>query len=248
MPGDEKTIAPHRRANLLEELAHYRIIGSPGPQRKSRQVQAAGKCATAGCSVHGSWRCIFNTVLIRLDFDNLIARDGFGGCRWRSSRWRPGNAFEPRGLPDSPGRGVIWPNRLATARHWTALEYGPWRASIVSPAAFRQDKVLANSGAAWSLRRGHPTGYQHHAAPGFDFADQAEARSDWETICSIRSLRAIAPSPAEFRARRKPLLFVRFVGSFVLRFAVRQFAASLFQLPPRFTRFEPFLIVHHRPL
>ncbi len=52
--------------------------------------------------------------------------------------------------------------------------------------------------------------------------------------------------PAEFRARRKPLLFVRFVGSFVLRFAIRQFAASLFQLPPRFTRFEPLRIVHRK--
>ena len=52
-------------------------------------------------------------------------------------------------------------------------------------------------------------------------------------------------SSAEFRAMRKPLLFVRFVGSFVLRFAVRQFAASLFQLPPRFTRFVPLRIVHH---
>jgi hypothetical protein len=54
------------------------------------------------------------------------------------------------------------------------MEYRPWRTSIVSPAAFRQDKVLANSGAAWSLRRGPPTGYQHHAASRFDFADQAE--------------------------------------------------------------------------
>ena len=51
---------------------------------------------------------------------------------------------------------------------------------------------------------------------------------------------------SEFRARRKPLLFVRFVGSFALRFAVRQFAASLFQLPPRFTWFEPLRIVHHQ--
>jgi hypothetical protein len=59
-------------------------------------------------------------VLIRLDFDNLIARD------------------------------------------------------MVPPSEFRQDKVLTNSEAAWSLRRGLPAGYQHHAAPGFDFADQAE--------------------------------------------------------------------------
>jgi len=59
-------------------------------------------------------------VLIRLDFDNLIARDR------------------------------------------------------VSPSESWQDKVLTNSEAAWSLRGGHPAGYQHHAAPGFDFADQAE--------------------------------------------------------------------------
>ena len=64
-------------------------------------------------------------------------------------------------------------------------------------------------------------------------------------ICSVWSFRAVASFPAEFRARRKPLSFVRFVGSFVLRFAVRQFAATLFQLPPRFTRFEPLGIIHH---
>jgi hypothetical protein len=34
-------------------------------------------------------------------------------------------------------------------------------------------------------------------------------------------------------------LFVRFDGSFLLRFADRQFLAGLSQLPPRFTRFEP---------
>jgi len=59
-------------------------------------------------------------VLIRLDFDNLIARDK------------------------------------------------------VSPSELWQDSVPTNSEAAWSRRRGHPAGYQHHAAPGFDFADQAE--------------------------------------------------------------------------
>jgi len=44
---------------------------------------------------------------------------------------------------------------------------------------------------------------------------------------------------AEFRARRKPRLLFRFDGSFLLRFADRQFLAVLFQLPPRLTRFEP---------
>jgi hypothetical protein len=41
------------------------------------------------------------------------------------------------------------------------------------------------------------------------------------------------------RETRKPRLLLRFPGSFLLRFADRQFLAGLFQLPPRFTRFEP---------
>ena len=52
--------------------------------------------------------------------------------------------------------------------------------------------------------------------------------------------------PLEFRATRKPLLLLRLDGLFLFRFADRQFAASLFQLPPRFTRFEPLRFVHPR--
>ena len=37
------------------------------------------------------------------------------------------------------------------------------------------------------------------------------------------------------------MLIERYVGTFVLRFAVRQYAATKFQLPPRSTRFEPSL-------
>jgi hypothetical protein len=40
------------------------------------------------------------------------------------------------------------------------------------------------------------------------------------------------------RATRKPRLLFRFDGSFLLRFADRQFGGVLFQLP-RFTRSEP---------
>ena len=39
--------------------------------------------------------------------------------------------------------------------------------------------------------------------------------------------------------RRKPRLLFRFDGEFLLRFAERQFSDELFQLPPRFTRFDP---------
>jgi hypothetical protein len=39
---------------------------------------------------------------------------------------------------------------------------------------------------------------------------------------------------------RKPKLLLRFDGELLLRFAERRFTASLFQLPPRFTRFELF--------
>ncbi len=49
--------------------------------------------------------------------------------------------------------------------------------------------------------------------------------------------------PAFFRAgnaaRRKPMLLLRLPGSFLLRLADWQFPASLFQLPPRFTRLVP---------
>ena len=43
----------------------------------------------------------------------------------------------------------------------------------------------------------------------------------------------------ELWATRKPRLVPALVGTFLLRFADRQFRASLFQLPPRFTRFVP---------
>ena len=52
------------------------------------------------------------------------------------------------------------------------------------------------------------------------------------------------------RASRKPRLLFRLSGVFLLRFAARQFPASLFQLPPRFTRCEaldrsPLTVVTH---
>jgi hypothetical protein len=43
--------------------------------------------------------------------------------------------------------------------------------------------------------------------------------------------------------RRKPTLLSRLPGSFLLRFAARQFLASLIQLPPRITRFEPDTVI-----
>ena len=46
--------------------------------------------------------------------------------------------------------------------------------------------------------------------------------------------------PVPYRATRNPRLLFRFVGLLLLRFAARQLIALLFQLPPRFTRFEPF--------
>ena len=38
---------------------------------------------------------------------------------------------------------------------------------------------------------------------------------------------------------RNPMLLLLLVGLLLLRFATRQLFALLFQLPPRFTRFEP---------
>ncbi len=42
------------------------------------------------------------------------------------------------------------------------------------------------------------------------------------------------------RTRRKPRLLFRLSGVLLFRFEERQFLALLFQLPPRFTRLEPF--------
>jgi len=46
---------------------------------------------------------------------------------------------------------------------------------------------------------------------------------------------------SELEATRNPRLLFRFSGVFLFRFADRQFLGLSFQLPPRFTRFEPAL-------
>ena len=56
---------------------------------------------------------------------------------------------------------------------------------------------------------------------------------------SGRFLPAPFPRRDGAAARRKPRLLFRLSGVFLLRFAERQLDAPLFQLPPRFTRFEP---------
>ncbi len=43
---------------------------------------------------------------------------------------------------------------------------------------------------------------------------------------------------AELRAGRKPRLLLRFDGVLLFRYDDRLLAGMLFQLPPRFTRFE----------
>ena len=45
--------------------------------------------------------------------------------------------------------------------------------------------------------------------------------------------------PEKLKATRKPMPLLRSDGSFLRRFADRQFAAELSQLPPRYTRDEP---------
>jgi hypothetical protein len=44
---------------------------------------------------------------------------------------------------------------------------------------------------------------------------------------------------AQIRTSRKPRLLFRFQGLVLFRYAARRFCASLFQLPPRLTRFVP---------
>lgn len=48
------------------------------------------------------------------------------------------------------------------------------------------------------------------------------------------------PVSWEIEQRRKPILLLLLSGVLLLRFVVRQFSELLFQLPPRFTRLEPY--------
>lgn len=63
------------------------------------------------------------------------------------------------------------------------------------------------------------------------------SRGDRSAICSVQRCYDL---PGGAWATRKPRLLFRLDGSFLLRFAERQFLASLFQLPPRYTRFTPY--------
>lgn len=56
----------------------------------------------------------------------------------------------------------------------------------------------------------------------------------------VGSVNGTSIPTAELRSTRKPLLLFRLSGVFLLRFAERQLSELLFQLPPRFTRFEHF--------
>jgi len=72
---------------------------------------------------------------------------------------------------------------------------------------------------------------------GFEFAQDAEATQDRIMVGSVP---AESTTVLSWRTTRKPRLLFRFSGEFLLRFADRQFTGALFQLPPRFTRFEPY--------
>ena len=60
----------------------------------------------------------------------------------------------------------------------------------------------------------------------------------------VGSVNGTSIPTAELRSTRKPLLLFRLSCVCLLRFAERQLSELLFQLPPRFTRFEP--VTTHR--
>ena len=93
-----------------------------------------------------------------------------------------------------------------------------------------RESVGEKKGAARSVRMG----YKHRAARrSFAGAARAPDRNAVGSVCK-------ESTSSGARATRNPLLFVRFAGWFVLRFAIRQFAAPLSQPPPRITRVEPY--------
>jgi hypothetical protein len=102
------------------------------------------------------------------------------------------------------------------------------------PGAFGPDLPAFPRG----LRRtGHRQAYQHRAARLSGLSRGTRRHGNRIPAGSVRwSLRT---AWHELRARRKPRLFLRLPGSFLLRLAERQLPASLFQLPPRLTRLVP---------
>jgi len=128
----------------------------------------------------------------------------------------------------------------------------PTGASLRSSAGHTAQRQPASPPQA-PRENGRPERSHSLPAPGGDhrvFRLPRHAAQDRKAVCSVWNLRH-PPIPAELQATRKPRLLFRFDGSFLLRFADRQFLAVLFQLPPRITRFEPHdrspqvLVAHH---
>ena len=78
-------------------------------------------------------------------------------------------------------------------------------------------------------------------AAGFECSRHSRWQSVYDLFLSIRSFCIILSSE---RARRKPLLLFLLSGLLLSRFDERQLLASLFQLPPRFTRLDPLCDCH----
>ena len=86
-------------------------------------------------------------------------------------------------------------------------------------------------------RRGHRQAYQHRAARLSGLSRGTRRHGNRIPAGSVR--RSLRTAWHELRARRKPRLFLRLPGSFLLRLAERQLPASRPQPPPRLTRLVP---------
>src|SRR5207253_87046 len=119
---------------------------------------------------------------------------------------------------------------------------GPDRVAAAGPAARSRTgrRRLTPAAPPGLLRKTTPpgpfaVGYQGRAVAQAFLSAPTAAEAELE---NGRFRRARLRSPSGARARRKPRLWFRFVGVFLLRYAARQFSASLYQLPPRITRSE----------
>jgi hypothetical protein len=111
---------------------------------------------------------------------------------------RPHRENERQNDPAGPSNHAVYQSRR------TGFGFGNGRSSLRRTARARNQQNCREwrKKAARSVRHGHPTGYQHQTASGLDFADQARTCSDWKTICSVWSLRAITSFIVAGLARR----------------------------------------------
>lgn|GEM_PF-2950497 len=137
---------------------------------------------------------------------------------------------------------VLWPARFSCSAGGWLLRCGKRNADRGCPSLGARPGVFGHSSGVSDALGNICCGLPAPGRAGLRFALREYSRRDGMRAGSIGFGDPLLARGAA--AGRKPMLLFRLSGVFLLRFAERQFAASLFQLPPRFTRAKPQARTH----